>query len=40
MVALEGRYSMAEGLDPRCERGADRDHVAPNPFPRAHGMTS
>ena len=40
MVALEGRYSMAEGLDPQCEMGTDLDHVAPNPFPRAHGMTS
>ena len=33
------RFSIAEGLKPRCVRGADPDHVAPTSCPRVHGMT-
>ena len=33
------RFSMAEGLDPRCERGTNPDNAAPNSCARAHGMT-
>ena len=35
-----GQISMTEGLEPQCERGADLDHVAPNPCPRAQWNAS